>query len=91
MVGHSRTGLMKHPIVAGEHAVSGLPFANGLTFATLDAYIAYLEKYAAPIDRSWYRQIRPDIYRLETGNMREKPSSQIFTRKELEMKFGFKR
>lgn len=82
---------MKHPIVTREHAVSGLPFANGLTFATLDAYIAYLGKYAAPIDRSWYRQIRPDIYRLETGNMREKPSPQIFTRKELEMKFGFKR
>ncbi len=58
---------------------------------TLDEYLAYLAKGAA-MDKAWYRQIRPGIYRLETGNYRGPPLGQrIFTRQELLKKFGFER
>jgi hypothetical protein len=88
---HFRISPMQEPTTAEKGEVGGLPLANGRTFATLDAYLAYLEKYAAPIDRSWYREIRPDIYQLETGNLRDTSSPRIFTRAQLESKFGFER
>ena len=60
-------------------------------FRTLDDYLAYLEKTSA-LDNAWYRQIKPGLYRLETTNLRGPYSGQrIFTREELERKFGFRR
>src|SRR5205085_498671 len=38
-------------------------------FANLDAYLAYLEK-RSHMDGAWYRQVRPGIYELQTGNLR---------------------
>ena len=63
-------------------------------FRNLDEYLAYLEKHHAPMDRPWYRQVRPGVYQLQTGNLRlleEDGSEQqrTFTREELERKFGF--
>ena len=63
-------------------------------FRSLDEYLAFLEKTQAPIDKPWYRQIRPGIYELQTGNFHqlgEKASKRVFTRDELERKFGFSR
>jgi hypothetical protein len=62
-------------------------------FADLDAYLAHLRRRSA-IDGAWYREIRPGVYELQTGgNLRldsgEKPR-RVFTRDELERKFGFK-
>ena len=58
-------------------------------YRTLDEYLAFLESRAA-MDGHWYREIRPGVYRLETGNYRGPEVEQrIFTREELERKFGF--
>jgi hypothetical protein len=60
-------------------------------FADLDAYLAYLEK-RSHLDGSWYREIRPGVYELQTGNLRLPDGGdrkRIFTREELEKKFGF--
>ena len=61
-------------------------------FATLDAYLAYLEKYQGPVDGPWYKEVSPGSYELQTGNLRVLGASEekrLFTRQELEKKFGF--
>lgn len=80
----------KQPAGAGT-PVDSLPDARGRTFRTLDDYLAYLRAYAAPIDRGWYREVRPGIYMLETGNLRVDGEPRLFTREQLERKFGFRR
>ena len=62
-------------------------------FPSLDAYLAYLEK-RSHIDSAWYRQVRPGVYELQTGNLRlpdGESRRRTFTREELEKKFGFAR
>lgn len=71
--------------------IAGLPGANGRSFATLDAYLAHLRAYGATIDRPWYREVRPNIYRLERGNLRTLAPPPTFTREQLERKFSFRR
>ena len=73
----------------GVEGVAGLPDARGRTFTTLDAYLAHLQRYAATIDRPWYREVRPDVFRLETGNLRADAPAPEFTRAELERRLGF--
>ena len=61
-------------------------------FRSLDEYLSYLEQYEAPIDRPWYKEIRPGVYELQTGNLRTLEGSEpkhTFTREELMRKFGF--
>jgi hypothetical protein len=63
-------------------------------FRSLDDYLAFLEKTQAPIDKPWYREIRPGVYELQTGNFRsldERSPERVFTREQLEKKFGFSR
>jgi len=76
---------------AAGRAVGNLPHAGGRSFRSLDAYLAWLRDYAAPIDRPWYREIAPGRYRLETGNLRPNRPARVFTREELERRFGFRR
>lgn len=64
-------------------------------FRTLDEYLAWLAKTQAPIDKPWYREIRPGVYELVPGgNLRilgqEGAEKRTFTREELERKFGFR-
>jgi hypothetical protein len=76
-----------------ERVVANKSIPLNQRFATLDAYLAYLEK-RSHADGAWYREIRPGIYRYETGNFRpDRPDDQkrIFTRAELASKFGFDR
>jgi hypothetical protein len=68
-------------------------------FRSLDEYLAWLEKTQAPVDGAWYREIRPGLYELQTGNLRilradgeeAAEGQQTFTREELERKFGFRK
>jgi hypothetical protein len=64
-------------------------------FRNLDEYLAWLEKAQAPVDGAWYKQIRPGVYELQTGNRRilgaAGEEKRTFTREELERKFGFRK
>lgn len=77
--------------VEGVKAPPTLPGADGRRFSTLDAYLEHLRRYAAPMDRPWYREISPGLYRLETANLHNGSSEQTFTRAELMKRFGFDR
>ena len=62
-------------------------------FPNLDAYLAYLEQRSR-MDGPWYRQVRPGVYELQTGNLRLPDGGRgkrVYTREELERKFGFAR
>ena len=62
-------------------------------FPSLDAYLAYLEK-RSHMDGPWYREIRPGVYQLQTGNLQLPDGAReprTFTREELAKKFGFAR
>lgn len=66
-------------------------------FRTLDQYLLWLRTTQAPVDGSWYEEVRPGVYQLRTGNLRvlgpagdETPAPQTFTREELERQFGFR-
>jgi hypothetical protein len=74
----------------GTDGVRGLPSSFGRSFATLDEYLEHLRNYAGPIDRPWYRQIRPGVYELVT-TMRPAPAPRTFTREQLMRQFGFTR
>ena len=55
------------------------------------AYRAHLQKRSR-LGGSWYREVRPGVYELETGNLRLTDGDKrqrVFTRRELEQKFGF--
>ena len=63
-------------------------------FRTLDEYLAHLEATQAPVDGPWYKEVSPGMYELQTGNLRlDGPAGadqkRLFTRQELERKFGF--
>lgn len=62
-------------------------------FQSLDEYLAWLQQYGAPADHAWYKELRPGVYELQTGNFRplegEGQPQRTFTREELEKKFGF--
>ena len=72
-----------------ERKVTGNSTSISQRFRTLDEYLGFLESRSAS-DGHWYREIRPGIYRLETGNFRgAEPEQRVFTREELERQFGF--
>lgn len=77
--------------VAEESAagVAGLPFSHGKSFNTLDEYLIHLERFAAPIDQPWWREIRPGVYE----HVKRMPESvpEVATRDELMRRFGFSR
>lgn len=63
-------------------------------FRTLDEYLTHLELTQGPVDGPWYKQIGPDLYELQTGNLKlDGPAGaeqkKQFTRQELERKYGF--
>src|SRR3546814_7486605 len=56
-------------------------------FATLDEYLAFLEKGAA-IDKAYYRKVGPDLYELVT-TIEPPPPTKRHTRAELARQIGF--
>jgi hypothetical protein len=76
--------------LAGQSEDGGranLPFAMGKSFATLDAYLAHLQCFAGPIDKPWWREIRPGVYEHVMSATNARP--EIATRAELMKRFGF--
>lgn len=71
---------------SGE-GVANLPFSRGRSFRTLDEYLAHLERYAAPIDQPWWREIRPGVYE----HVKRMPGAprETATRAQLMERFGF--
>ena len=69
--------------------VANLPFSMGKKFATLDAYLAHLKCFAGPIDKPWWKEIRPGVYEHVTTATNAK--REIATRAELMKRFGFSR
>jgi hypothetical protein len=67
-----------------------LPDSFGRTFSSLDEYLAHLRRYAAPIDKPWYREVRPGVYERVTTRV-PRPEPQIYTRAQLMARFGFTR
>ena len=62
-------------------------------FRTLDDYLRYLERQSH-MDGKWYKEVRPGIYALQAGNLHlDTPSGEqrVYTREELERKFGFRK
>ena len=83
-------GTLKTP--EGEAKVHNQKAINQ-RFSSLDAYLAFLEK-RSHLDGAWYREVRPGVYELQTGNLRlpdGPPKKRVFTREQLEKKFGFSR
>lgn len=81
-----------------EAAAEGASSANqdavwvAAHFPTLDAYLAHLKRESY-IGGKWYREIKPGLYELDLGNLHlDKAANEkrIFTREELERKFGFR-
>lgn len=69
--------------------VANLPWARGLSFSSLDEYLAHLETNGA-VDLPYYRETRPGVYQLVT-TMRPAAEPETFTRDELMRRFGFDR
>ena len=79
------------PATSAENRVKATQVPLNQRFATLDEYLAFLERTQAPVDGPWYREIRPGVYELQTGNLKLDVGDpkRVFTREELEQKFGF--
>jgi len=62
-------------------------------FRSLDEYLLHLQAMQGPVDGPWYKEIRPGVYELQTGNLQldEDTIKRIYTREELERKFGFRK
>ena len=72
---------------APAKGVANLPYARGATFASLDDYLAYLEKQGA-IDLPWWREISPGVY--ERVVRMPGAGREVKTRAELMELYGFK-
>ena len=79
------------PEPTAENEVSNSQAPINQRFRSLDEYLANLERNERPVDGPWYKQVRPGVYELQTGNLRlDGPApKRTFTREELERKFGF--
>ncbi|WP_150412056.1 hypothetical protein [Sphingobium limneticum] len=67
-------------------AVSGLPYARGRAFGSLEEYLEHLRSNAA-IDLPWWREIKPGVY--EYVSRSTSAPRKIATREQLKACFGF--
>src|SRR4051812_885892 len=65
---------------ASAGGVADLPFAMGKKFSTIDAYLTFLECFAAPIDKPWWKEIRPGVYQRVTTATNANANAEIATR-----------
>lgn len=71
----------------GGGGAPALPYAQGRSFATLDAYLAYLRELGA-MDIPYYQE-QPDGRFMLVQRLRPGEQPKIFTRAELAEMFGF--
>ena len=76
--------------------MSGTQVPINQRFGSLDEYLAFLKSRNAPIDKAWYKEVRPGVFELQTGGNLHLDDSvpaakRVFTREELERKFGFRK
>lgn len=81
----AREGKLEHS--SDAEGVANLPFAMGRKFTSLDAYLTHLRCVAGPIDKPWWREVRPGVYEHVLTGTNAKP--EIATRAELAERFGF--
>ena len=74
---------------AGGAPVSGLPYAEGETFTSLDDYLAHLRRLGA-YDVPYFVEIQPGVYEAVTGPRPAGPPPARYTREQLERRFGFR-
>ena len=78
--------------IEGQSMTAPRPVWVAKQYPTLDAYLAHLER-ESHVGGKWYREFKPGMYELVAGNLHlDKTSKEqrIFTRAELEQKFGFR-
>jgi hypothetical protein len=69
--------------------VSDLPFSQGKSFRTLDAYLAHLERRGRS-DVPYYKEIQPGVYVLKPGVRGAGAAPERrYSREELEQMYGF--
>ena len=71
----------------GSDSPGDLPFGQGLSFATLDDYLAHLRRRGAT-GVPWYREVGPGLYELVARRGKGGPAKRA-TRVELMARFGF--
>ena len=69
--------------------VRDLPFAGGMSFTSLDEYLAHLRRRSAH-DVPWYREVSPGVYERVVGRGPPGGEPQRHTREALERKYGFR-
>jgi hypothetical protein len=72
---------------SGGGEETGLPFSQGRSFDTLEAYLAHLEELGT-IGITWYRRL-PDGRYVEVQRRPPGQEPPVFTRHELLERFGF--
>ena len=91
----SQPGLAQKPEggrqLSQNETVAELPYARGHSFANLDEYLTYLEKYNGPIDLPWWREVKPGLYELVAHIPGRAGPAERATRAELVKRFGFER
>lgn len=86
----AETNMDKQAPADGD-GVAALPFARGERFATLDDYLAHLERQGA-VGLPWWREIRPGVYEhVKTVRPMSGAPRETATRAELLQRFGFAR
>jgi hypothetical protein len=74
---------------SGARPIKGLPESYGRSFRSLDGYLVHLQCNAAPVDASWWLEVKPGVYRHMKTATNAKP--EMATRAELKQRFGFDR
>ena len=75
--------------IAGGTMVTDLPHARGKSFASLDAYLAYL-KEVGTMDIPFYERRDDGRYVYIRGRIRPGPDD-VYTREQLMERYGFER
>jgi hypothetical protein len=78
------------PEITMPEDISGLPYSDGRSFATLDEYLAWLE-IQGQRDLPWYFKRKDGRYERIAGRRPPGQAPEIYTREELMAKYGFSR